>query len=781
MHELDPRHVKRDFAGQVVAARQYKTQNRAPATAPTAPTSPALQTAMEGGLDVDQHAAQEVEVDPQQAAAEPATEEGNKFQKAIGAWRNIDLTALIPQLDTVASDLVAHQRDTLTQRKDLAQKTKDFRKLDDASKLSDIKGLLKSYQNFIDLISNQSKAVQASFFQVYSPLSEAPDPYPLLEASVDSLVTADEVVPKLTSENERLQKTVASLTAQLEESEKTLEEERTARKTLEDNRDSKIKEVEASWSAVLDEKKDNWEAKEKSLEEKVESQDRLLKELKANYEVSQRLGKGEEAEGQGNHGATAAELEIVSSELERTSHRLAEIEARNEQLRLDLAQTASAQAQHVAVEDDPAFLRLRSENSSLLRKLENARFEKDSERTRLETGSRNLEREIKSLKSEKDALREKVQKWSDYDNVKQELEVLKSIEFATGDDDDEATEIALSQNGAAGKGKGETLEQLLLARNKKLSNELTVLRVSHQDLQSRLEALQEELSQTNMDLEKSRALNETLEADLEKVQQEASNAFDPSGMSVAGTYVSRYPQSSFAGTRRGRATSPTSSIISGFDNSSQNTLASLRAGESAGGGSGILPMVTAQRDRFKKRNSELEGELQKSHQTISSLRSEIGSLQKDNLDLYEKTRYVSSYNAHSRAPASSASSYGANPNPSTVQIGDNATDRYRSAYESNLSPFAAFRGRESARAMKRMHIFERMILRVTKFVLQTRSSRNIFAAYLLGLHFMVFWMLFSTAGSHTGSVIGATASAAGPIDVGPGDLWHKDALDEATT
>ena len=56
---------------------------------------------------------------------------------------DIDLTTLIPQLDTVASDLVAHQRDTLTQRKDLAQKTKDFLKLDDASKLSDIKGLLK--------------------------------------------------------------------------------------------------------------------------------------------------------------------------------------------------------------------------------------------------------------------------------------------------------------------------------------------------------------------------------------------------------------------------------------------------------------------------------------------------------------------------------------------------------------------------------------------------------------------------------------------------------------
>jgi len=309
------------------------------------------------------------------------------------------------------------------------------------------------------------------------------------------------------------------------------------------------------------------------------------------------------------------------------------------------------------------------------------------------------------------------------------------------------------------------------------------MRVSHQDLQSRLEALQEELSNTNMDLEKSRQLNETLEADLEKVQQEATNAFDPSGQSVAGTYVSRYPQSSFAG-RRGRS-SPTSSIISGFDNSSHTTtLASLRAGgggggEPMGGGSGILPMVTAQRDRFKKRNAELEAELQKSYQTVSSLRSEIGALQKDNLDLYEKTRFVSSYNAVNRGPASSASSYSANPNPSAINIGDggSAVDtKYRSTYESNLSPFAAFRGRESARAMKRMHLFERMVLRVTKFVLQSRTSRNVFAGYLLALHLMVFYFLFSfETGAAGGAAMAGPSIPGGPAPgVEDPATWHKD-------
>ena len=69
--------------------------------------------------------------------------EGNKFQQAVAAWRTLDLTKLVSSLDTSASELVSQQKDSLVQRKDLAQKTKDFRKLDDASKLNDIKGLLK--------------------------------------------------------------------------------------------------------------------------------------------------------------------------------------------------------------------------------------------------------------------------------------------------------------------------------------------------------------------------------------------------------------------------------------------------------------------------------------------------------------------------------------------------------------------------------------------------------------------------------------------------------------
>lgn len=76
-------------------------------------------------------------------SATNATSEDNKFQRAISAWRTIDLTHLVPKLDTTAAEIVTQQKDSLVERKDLAQKTKDFRKLDDDAKVVEIKTLLK--------------------------------------------------------------------------------------------------------------------------------------------------------------------------------------------------------------------------------------------------------------------------------------------------------------------------------------------------------------------------------------------------------------------------------------------------------------------------------------------------------------------------------------------------------------------------------------------------------------------------------------------------------------
>lgn len=340
----------------------------------------------------------------------------------------------------------------------------------------------------------------------------------------------------------------------------------------------------------------------------------------------------------------------------------------------------------------------------------------------------------------------------------------------------------------SGKSNENSLEQLLLSRNKKLSNELTILRVSHQDLQNQLETLRKDLSKSNADLQKSRNLASTLENDLLQMQREASS-FPSAAMSVAGTYASRYPHSY----RRGRAPSPTSSIISGFDHAhaSANTMEAIKAGSPVGGGSGILPMVQAQRDRFKQKNTELEEELSKTYAIVKSLRQEVASLQKDNLSLYEKTRYVSTYNRSGgqgqrqrqrEQPATSASAYGNTPNASAMHLGADSVDRYQSAYEAQISPFAAFRGRESARAYRRMSVPERIIFSITRMVLANRTSRNLFAGYCVALHVLLFVMLYvmstseiekHAAGAALGSLGGAamagSAGAAGGSGGSPGN------------
>ena len=188
---------------------------------------------------------------------------------------------------------------------------------------------------------------------------------------------------------------------------------------------AKSKEVEASWRAVMDEKRDNWEAKERSLEEKIEGQDRLLNELKASFEVAQRLGRDQNGDDHGQATANAAELEIVNSDLERTSQRLAEVEDRNEQLRIELAEVSSSNPRQSAAEDDPTNMRLRSENSSLLRKIDAMRVEKDSETRRRDNRIRTLERDTQNLQRDREGLRDRLHSWRDYADIKRELDIFK--------------------------------------------------------------------------------------------------------------------------------------------------------------------------------------------------------------------------------------------------------------------------------------------------------------------------------------------------------------------
>lgn len=58
-------------------------------------------------------------------------------------WADIDLSTLQKSLDTTATDIVSSQKDNLIERKELAQKTKEYRKLGEEVKKEEWKVLLK--------------------------------------------------------------------------------------------------------------------------------------------------------------------------------------------------------------------------------------------------------------------------------------------------------------------------------------------------------------------------------------------------------------------------------------------------------------------------------------------------------------------------------------------------------------------------------------------------------------------------------------------------------------
>ncbi|PKI82303.1 hypothetical protein MVES1_003311 [Malassezia vespertilionis] len=156
--------------------------------------------------------------------------------------------------------------------------------------------------------------------------------------------------------------------------------------------------------------------------------------------------------------------------------------------------------------------------------------------------------------------------------------------------------------------------------------------------------------------------------------------------------------------------------------------------------SGILPIVTSQRDRFRTRNTELESELRGQLQTLAELRTEAKRLQTDNLGLYEKVRYLEGFGRRANGDMPYV----------TAQRDAGLEDLYRNQYEQSIHPFVAFRGREQSRAIASLGPVDRLLHIFTSAVLGHAQLRLVFVGYAVLLHLLVFGMLWDAG--HRSSV-----------------------------
>ncbi|ODV69321.1 hypothetical protein HYPBUDRAFT_145749 [Hyphopichia burtonii NRRL Y-1933] len=634
----------------------------------------------------------------------------NLFQNALQTWTEIDLASLQKKLDDQGIELKDEQKTSLLSRKNLAAKTKEFKKLPDDVKLQDMKSLLKLYQNEIDSLTNKQKKVENYFFGFYRLIAEAPDPRPLLELSLDAVVDS--------SETNNFKKEIAKLNEELSKKadydqlkQRLLRNEQKSAELL----SSKLQSKEEELKAIIDEKESNWANKESNFESQLNEYKNKIEELRTSKEVTElQLNSQNKQIGDNNSNISAsalAELEIVSRDAESAKKRVIELEKRNESLRSELSRSQNdAERKQLREELTKKISELEGENALLVADLNQTKNKLELISKENDSKIHIFNREISQLTLEVKNLKVRIDQTNDYEEIKHELHLMRQIEF--GQDDEEVIE----------NGEYKQIDSLLIERNKNLTQELADYRSQHEDLNKRITALDEDLIKTKEELTKAYQLNNKLENDLSDLQDASNNKFNDNMSLVSGV---------------SRMTRP-------FGR--EGSLPNIGGEESS-----ILPIITKQRDRFRDKNNELEDEVRKQYGVISDLKRQMNSLKKDNEELYERTRYLASFknnnnnsNLFTPVASQSFSSRTSNrklldPSPSNnVDLESNT--EYQDNYESKLHPIEQFRKRERERINSRLSPIERLFISLTRAILATRTTRMLFMAYCFGLHCIVMFI-----------------------------------------
>lgn len=307
-----------------------------------------------------------------------------------------------------------------------------------------------------------------------------------------------------------------------------------------------------------------------------------------------------------------------------------------------------------------------------------------------------LEQQLSAKNSTLKQLEEKLKGQADYEEVKKELNILKSMEFAPSE-------------GAGTQDASRPLEVLLLEKNRSLQSENAALRISNSDLSGRCAELQVHVTEVMATAAEQRELIARLEQDLSTIQ----SIQRPDAEGAAELSLEKIPE-------------PIKEATALFYGPSAPASGTLPEGQV----DSLLSIISSQRERFRARNQELEAENRLAQHTIQALQSELDSLRADNIKLYEKIKFLQSY------PGRGGSS-------------DDTELRYSTQYEERLDPFSSFSKRERQRKYLSLSPWDKATLSMGRLVLSNKMARTIGFFYTLFLHCLVFLVLYKLAWSES--------------------------------
>ncbi|XP_039704929.1 homeobox protein cut-like 1 isoform X7 [Pteropus medius] len=395
------------------------------------------------------------------------------------------------ELDATATVLANRQDESEQSRKRLIEQSREFKKNTPEDLRKQVAPLLKSFQGEIDALSKRSKEAEAAFLNVYKRLIDVPDPVPALDLG-QQLQLKVQRLHDIETENQKLRETLEEYNKEFAEvknqevtikalKEKIREYEQTLKNQAETialekeqklqndfaEKERKLQETQMSTTSKLEEA----EHKVQTLQTALEKTRTELFDLKTKYD--------EEIT------AKADEIEMIMTDLERANQRAEVAQREAETLREQLSsanhslQLASQIQKAPDVEQAIEVLTRSSLEVELAAKeREIAQLVEDVQRlqaslTKLRENSASqisqLEQQLSAKNSTLKQLEEKLKGQADYEEVKKELNILKSMEFAPSE-------------GAGTQDASKPLEVLLLEKNRSLQSENAALRISNSDL-----------------------------------------------------------------------------------------------------------------------------------------------------------------------------------------------------------------------------------------------------------------------------------------------------------
>ena len=625
----------------------------------------------------------------------------------------------------------------------------------------------------IDNLTRRCKSSEASYISLTQALSELPNPSAVLTVAVEQVNALHKTVEKMEARTAALERQiqqqkdpVSSGMSRADQEELLQLRKEVAEYEVEfralKNQDITIRKLESRIQELQLGGQEEFETKleqakqeiaesegrrtiealerEAAMERKVQSLELQLKAERAGRAATQ-AHLLEESEGAGEREAAwEAQRSILVDDAERLRVSLHQASRERDDLRLKVAAlegTGPAQSpasggvamadllnERQAYEAEVSELShtVNSLREDLARKEETIADEKRFLETRMEEQAQ----ELLSLKTSLITLETQVASApskSLVESMKRELRILKRLEYNADDPDFDARDPEMT-GGVEDQEKD--LESVLVAKLRRVEAELVKERNGSSELNKDMRQLRDQV------------------VELEKARNEANEA-----IAALERDLDRAISSSATPGKTSRKTSAPVVTVTGLSDLEQvlnpdapvpmppapKSVPLVSAAEKAADDHSVATIIMAQRDRLRARCDVLEAERDSFKRELQVQVEATESLKTDNTKLFEKMRYLQSYNSR---PG------GNRPNSRDLDL-----EALEQRYEASVDPFRQFGRAERQRKLKEMSAMERTVFVVAKTVLGTKEMRTFLFFYVLALHILVFSTTYHL--SHNGS------------------------------